>query len=93
MQKITFEIVYLGPGGQFRKHLAVEQGTGLAEAVVFARAQCTEFPEEAWRYEQFAIYGRLVENASRPIADGDRIEILRPLEIDPVDARRRRAWK
>jgi putative ubiquitin-RnfH superfamily antitoxin RatB of RatAB toxin-antitoxin module len=26
-----------------------------------------------------------------PLADGDRIELLRPLQVDPKDARRRRA--
>ena len=38
----------------------------------------------------FAVFGRRVE-AADPVSDGDRIEVLRPLEIDPKEARRRRA--
>ena len=38
----------------------------------------------------FAVFGRQVE-ATDPVSSGDRIEVLRPLEIDPKEARRRRA--
>ena len=38
----------------------------------------------------FAVFGRRAE-AADPVSDGDRIEVLRPLEIDPKEARRRRA--
>lgn len=37
-----------------------------------------------------AIFGERVERDAR-LHDGDRIELLRPLLIDPKDARRRRA--
>ncbi len=37
-----------------------------------------------------AIFGERVEGDCR-LRDGDRLELLRPLEIDPKDARRRRA--
>ena len=36
------------------------------------------------------IFGRVVEPDTR-VADGDRIEIYRPLAADPKEARRRRA--
>jgi putative ubiquitin-RnfH superfamily antitoxin RatB of RatAB toxin-antitoxin module len=38
----------------------------------------------------FAVFGQRVLVAD-PIHDGDRLEFLRPLQIDPKDARRRRA--
>ncbi len=38
----------------------------------------------------FAVFGRRVEPADL-VSKGDRIEVLRPLEIDPGEARRRRA--
>lgn len=38
----------------------------------------------------FAIFGRRVESAA-PVSEGDRIEVLRPLRIDPKEARRLRA--
>lgn len=37
-----------------------------------------------------AVFGEAVD-ADRPLADGDRIELLRPLLLDPKEARRRRA--
>lgn len=39
---------------------------------------------------RLAVYGRAVTLDS-PLHDGDRIEILRPLLVDPKQARRRRA--
>ena len=38
----------------------------------------------------FAVFGRRVEPAD-PVSKGDRIEVLRHLEIDPREARRLRA--
>ena len=38
----------------------------------------------------FAVFGRQVE-ATDPVSGGDRIEVLRPLEIDPKETRRLRA--
>jgi len=38
----------------------------------------------------FAMFGRRVEPAAA-VSEGDRIEVLRRLEIDPKEARRRRA--
>jgi putative ubiquitin-RnfH superfamily antitoxin RatB of RatAB toxin-antitoxin module len=46
-----------------------------------------------WSLEGFtgvAIFGERVERDAR-LQDGDRVELLRPLSIDPKDARRRRA--
>ena len=40
----------------------------------------------------FAVFGRRVE-ATDPVSAGDRIEVLRPLEIDPKEARRLRAQR
>ena len=38
----------------------------------------------------FAVFGRLV-GPDHKVEEGDRIEVLRPLEIDPKEARRLRA--
>ena len=40
----------------------------------------------------FAIFGERVGSEHR-LRDGDRLELLRPLQIDPKEARRRRALK
>lgn len=39
-----------------------------------------------------AVFGERVSNGDG-LRDGDRLELLRPLQIDPKDARRRRAQK
>ena len=38
----------------------------------------------------YAVFGEHVGNDTR-LSDGDRLELLRPLQIDPKEARRRRA--
>ena len=40
----------------------------------------------------FAVFGRRVEPAD-PVSEGDRIEVLRPLQADPKEARRARAQR
>ncbi len=40
--------------------------------------------------EGYAIFG-ISAQAETPLSDGDRVELLRPLQIDPKEARRRRA--
>ena len=41
---------------------------------------------------KIGIYGKVV-GADTRLADGDRVEIYRPLTLDPKEARRRRAVK
>lgn len=47
-----------------------------------------------WRCEPpfvgLAIFGQLADAPTR-LQDGDRVELLRPLQLDPKEARRRRA--
>lgn len=38
----------------------------------------------------FAVHGVRVE-PDAPLRDGDRVELLRPLQVDPKEARRKRA--
>jgi putative ubiquitin-RnfH superfamily antitoxin RatB of RatAB toxin-antitoxin module len=40
----------------------------------------------------YAVFGERAE-AADVLRDGDRVELLRPLQIDPKEARRRRALK
>ena len=40
--------------------------------------------------EGYAVFGERVK-ADAPVGDGDRLELLRPLLLDPKEARRRRA--
>jgi putative ubiquitin-RnfH superfamily antitoxin RatB of RatAB toxin-antitoxin module len=40
----------------------------------------------------FAVFGRRATTAT-PLHDGDRVELLRPLLVDPKEARHRRVAK
>ena len=40
----------------------------------------------------FGVFGNKVDRSTR-LRDGDRVEIYRPLEIDPKEARRKRAQR
>jgi hypothetical protein len=49
-------------------------------------------PEIDLTQHKLGIYGKVVA-ADAPLADGDRVEIYRPLVLDPKEARRRRALR
>lgn len=40
----------------------------------------------------YAVFG-VISQPDTPLADGDRVELLRPLTLDPKEARRKRARK
>jgi putative ubiquitin-RnfH superfamily antitoxin RatB of RatAB toxin-antitoxin module len=55
---------------------------------VEASGLITEFPELAGCELPLGIYGCRVESG-QSLRDGDRVEIYRPLRLDPREARRR----
>ena len=80
------EVVYAEPGKQVLRQIQVAPGTTAREAVRIAQLQ-KEFPEFRLGNSAIAIWGRRVA-AEQVLRQGDRVEILRPLQIDPRDARR-----
>ncbi|MDE2155746.1 MAG: RnfH family protein [Xanthomonadaceae bacterium] len=87
---IRVEVVYASATGQiilYRAELA--QGTTVIQAIdasgiTRALAHGTIEPQ------RLGIHGRRVA-PDQLLRDGDRIEIYRPLMLDPMEARRRRA--
>ena len=77
------EVVYATAQGANSEELELPEGTTVQAAV--AASQFASTPVAAT-----AIFGKAV-SADRLLEDGDRIELLRDLLIDPKDARRRRA--
>lgn len=89
-----------------RKAIRVEVVLGLPErqqlmsVEIAADTSCDEAISLSGIYDSFpdldlaevpvAIWGRPV-NRDHPLKEGDRIEMLRPLAIDPREARRKRA--
>lgn len=88
-ETLNIELVYALPARIFRWRLAVPEGSCVGDALAAA-----QLAEAGLAAEDFAgrvgIYGKLVE-PSQLLRDGDRIELYRPLQIDPKDARRKRA--
>jgi putative ubiquitin-RnfH superfamily antitoxin RatB of RatAB toxin-antitoxin module len=82
-------IVYALPDRQTLRELELPESATVADAV--ARSGLVEqFPEIGARPLSCAIYGRVVAD-SQVLRAGDRVEILRPLQVDPKESRRRAA--
>ena len=86
---VSVSVVYALPNRQTIARLTVPSGTSVAEAVTRSGLR-ERFPEIARDSLNYAIYGRTVAGTER-VADGDRIEILRALLVDPKESRRQAA--
>lgn len=88
MAELNVEVAYAGPEGQRVVRLVVPSGTTAWQAVELAQAQLPEgvAPDAA----RLGIFSKKVD-ADRVLEEGDRVEIYRPLTLDPMEARRRRA--
>jgi hypothetical protein len=86
---LKLEVVYATPERQARYPLELEEGATVREAIERSGV-LGAFPEIDLGRNRIGIRGRLVSLGAR-LADGDRVEILRPLAADPKEARRRRA--
>lgn len=83
---LRVRVIYALPDQQASVDLELPPGTSLTDAVTRS-GLLQKFPEAAARPLQCAIFGRAVP-LTYQLRDGDRIEILRPLLIDPKQSRR-----
>ncbi len=91
--RVQVEVIHALPGEQCLLSVSLEPGATVADAVEQSGV-LTRYPqllEEAlhWRF-RVGIYGQQCD-PERVLCDGDRVEIYRPLLIDPKQARRQRA--
>jgi putative ubiquitin-RnfH superfamily antitoxin RatB of RatAB toxin-antitoxin module len=77
------------PGGILSCELDLPEDATIAVALGEARRVLGEAAAD-WEHAATGIYGRVYVRAHIP-ADGDRIELYRPLKIDPRAKRRARA--
>ena len=89
MPDIEVEVVFALPEKQSLKTLLVEDGTTVAE-VVAKSGLLEELPDDSLAEMTLGVWGREVEK-NRIVKAGDRIEIYRPLQLDPREARRQLA--
>lgn len=88
MERIRVEVVYALPQRQLRVGLELPAGA-TAIAAVLASGLGERHPEIDLARGKFGLYGQVVAPDTR-LADGDRVEIYRPLAVDPRAARRAR---
>jgi putative ubiquitin-RnfH superfamily antitoxin RatB of RatAB toxin-antitoxin module len=74
------EVVSARPDGATVVRLTLPAGATVRDALVAAKVTA----------ESVGIFGRRVSLETK-LSEGDRVEIYRPLAIDPKEARRRRA--
>ncbi|MEM0732669.1 RnfH family protein [Neisseria perflava] len=86
---LEIEIVYGLAERQVLKSMTVAEGTTIREAVLQSSLE-VEFPELDLQQAPLGIFGKAVKDETA-LRDGDRIEVYRPLLIDPKEARRKRA--
>jgi len=87
--KHSVAVCYALPDVSFLVQLDVAAGTTIAEAIA-ASGVLVRFPEIDLARNKLGLFGKL-KSADTVLHDGDRIEIYRPLQADPMESRRRRA--
>ena len=80
------EIVFAAPTHQVLKTVVVGDGATVAD-VITASGLARQFPDYDLDGLQAGVWGKLVDRA-RQVSENDRVEIFRPLEMDPREARR-----
>ena len=88
-ERLRIQVAYARPERQEVRSLELPAGTTARSAVRQAGLESV-FPEIDPDNAPLGIYGRHVQD-DQPLRSGDRVEIYRPLEIDPREARRQRA--
>ena len=79
------EVVRAGPREAHSVQLELSPGATVREALAASGLQVKEG-------QAVGVFGKRAA-MDQPLAEGDRVEIYRPLAVDPKEARRRRAKK
>ena len=88
-KKLSVDVVYAQAGRVSHRTVELAVGSTVREAIE-AAGMLEALPGGLFDAAQLGIFSRKV-SADHLVQEGDRIEIYRPLLIDPMEARRRRA--
>jgi len=88
-QLLRVEVDYAEPGRQRVLGIDIVAGTTLEQAIR-ASGILDVFPEIDLATNRVGIFGKVC-SLQQPLLQGDRIEIYRPLQMDPRERRRQRA--
>lgn len=93
MAQIRVEVAYATPDKQRIIALDVEEGCTVYQAAEQSGI-CAVFPEIDLEDSKMGIFGKAVRNPKDEVLkESDRVEVYRPLIIDPKAARANRAAK
>lgn len=88
--EIDVEVLYALPEQQWSLDLRLSAGTTAEEAEKIAREREPMCWVDKWNVVAYGVWGEVVDT-DYVLQDGDRLELLRPLVEQPMDARRRKA--
>ena len=89
---INVEVAYAQPEKQKILTVEIEPDTSVLQAVEKSGIM-QEFPEINLDEVKMGVFGKAIKHESYVLQEGDRIEIYRPLLIDPKQSRKDRAAK
>ena len=87
--RISIEVVYAERDRQLLLSLEVAAGTTAGQAIERSALR-QRFPDVDFSAAPLGVWGQPVERGQR-LKNGDRVEVYRPLEMDPRAARRQLA--
>ncbi len=88
-ETITVELIYIEPGSQNSLTLELPTGSDINQAINRS-GLLRRFPEIDLAVNKVGIFSKIQE-LDTVLQQGDRIEIYRPLQADPKEARQQRA--
>ena len=89
-ETIRVEVVYADASRQTLRSVELAAGATVDDAI--RAAQILDFAPTDFTPARVGIFGRIVAR-SAVLREGDRVELYRPLKIDPKEARRRRVTR
>ncbi|CAM4000775.1 RnfH family protein [Bordetella muralis] len=88
-QVLRVSVCYPMPSATWQRELVLPNGATAADALRQSGFEAAFPGVDPWG-QGVGVFGKQCQ-AETPLADGDRIEIYRPLTFDPMVSRRRRA--
>jgi putative ubiquitin-RnfH superfamily antitoxin RatB of RatAB toxin-antitoxin module len=84
------EVAYALPHVQYVIELTLPDGATVADALSRVKSE-PGFIDLDLEQVRVGIYGSVVPDRNQRLEEGDRVEVYRPLTVDPMTARRLRA--
>jgi putative ubiquitin-RnfH superfamily antitoxin RatB of RatAB toxin-antitoxin module len=90
-ETIRVEVAYAEPARQFLRSLRLAPDASVRTAIETSGV-LTAFSSIDLAVNRVGVWNRIV-TLGAPLRDGDRVEIYRPLQVDPKEVRRQRAGR